>query len=172
MKKTTTLSILLTLICLSSCKNNNEEMADLKINLNNLSSEISQLNQDQLTIENNKKVVTSFYQEFFGDYNFDAANKYIGDIYIQHNPAVADGRQALINAAEMWFQGATKKKINFNLVIAEKDLVYVQIISESNGTRQSTMDVFRVTDGKISEHWDAFNTFKKEAKSQNDNPLF
>lgn len=172
MKKTTTLAILLSLPFLAYCKDSSTEITKLKSELSRLNSETSQSNQDQLTLENNKQVVTSFYQEFFGDYNLDAAHKYIGDVYIQHNPAVADGRQALIDAAKTWFQGAAKKKINFNLVIAEKDLVFVQIISESNGNRQSTMDVFRVTDGKISEHWDAFNTFKKEAKSQNDNPLF
>ena len=140
--------------------------------IQSLSSELSQLKENQLTLDKNKKIVTSFYQEFFGDINFEAANKYIGDLYIQHNPAVADGRQAILEAGKVWLKDAPKTKINFNLVFAEKDLVFVQIITEVDGNRHSTMDVFRVTDGKISEHWDAFADLKKGDKSQNDNPLF
>jgi predicted SnoaL-like aldol condensation-catalyzing enzyme len=165
MKKITILAMVSIVVTLSSCENYSKENETLN-------SEISKINEEQLVLENNKKVVINFYQEFFGDFNFDSANKYIGDTYIQHNPALADGREALINSAKIWFKDAPKKTIKFNLVIAEKDLVFVQIIDERDGDKFSTMDVFRVTNGKISEHWDAFATFKKEAVSKNDNPLF
>lgn len=77
-----------------------------------------------------------------------------------------------MEAAKVWLKDATKTKINFNLVFAEKDLVFVQLIYEEDGNRHSIMDVFRVTDGKISEHWDAFADFKKGDKFENNNPLF
>ncbi|WP_460219531.1 nuclear transport factor 2 family protein [Psychroserpens sp. MEBiC05023] len=166
-----TLAILSVIFLLSSCNDDSKE-ASLKEENNSLNSQISKLKEQQDILEKNKEVVTSFYQEFFGDFNFDAANTYIGDTYVQHNPAVADGKRALVDAAKVWFKDAPKKKINFNLVIAENDLVFVQIIDERDGNRFSTMDVFRVTNGKISEHWDAFATFKKNAVSQNENPLF
>lgn len=153
LKVTTILSIL---FFLSSCNDDSNDIAK----------------EEQTTLEKNKEVVTSFYQEFFGDLNFESANKYIGDIYIQHNPALADGKEALIEAAKIWFNGAPQKEIKINLVIAEEDLVFVQIIDEADGNRFSTMDVFRVTNGKISEHWDAFATFKSTDVSQNDHPLF
>ena len=153
LKATTILSILFSLY---SCNDGSEDIVI----------------DEQTILEKNKEVVTSFYQEFFGDLNFESANKYIGDVYIQHNPALADGKEALIEAAKIWFNDAPQKQININLVIAEGDLVFVQIIDEKNGNRFSTMDVFRVTDGKISEHWDAFATFKKGDISQNDHPLF
>lgn len=172
MKKITPLIILSVLMFLTSCKDNSKEIESLNKKVHSLSSELSQLKEKQLTLDKNKKIVTNFYQEFFGDINFEAANKYIGDIYIQHNPAVADGRQALLEAAKVWLKDATKTKINFNLVFAEKDLVFVQLINEEDGNRHSTMDVFRVTDGKISEHWDAFADFKKGDKFENNNPLF
>ena len=163
LKVATVLSII---FILNSCSDNSKQENK------SLSLEISKLKKEQSVLEKNKEVVTKFYQEFFGDLNFDSANKYIGDVYIQHNPALADGKEALIAAAKIWFNGAPNKTIRFNLVVAEADLVFVQIIEESNGNKFSTMDVFRVTDEKISEHWDAFATFKKNAESQNDNPLF
>lgn len=152
-KVATVLSIL---FLLNSCSDNSNDIA----------------NEEQSTIEKNKEIVINFYQEFFGDLNFDSANTYIGDVYIQHNPALADGKEALIEAAKIWFNGAPTKTIRFNLVVAEEDLVFVQIIEEVNGNRYSTMDVFRVTNGKISEHWDAFATFKDGDISKNDHPLF
>ena len=149
MKTTTVIALMIIAFFISGCKNESHDV-----------------------LEENKEIVTNFYQEFFGNFNFDVADKYIGDTYIQHNPALADGREALINSAKIWFKDAPKRTIKFNLVMAEKDLVFVQIIDENDGNRSSIMDVFRVTSGKISEHWDAFATFKKGAISQNDNPLF
>lgn len=149
-------TILSILFFLNSCSDNSNEG----------------ISEEQSTLQGNKEIVMNFYQEFFGSLNFDSANKYIGDVYIQHNPALADGKEALIEAAKNWFADAPTKTIRFNLVIAEDDLVFVQIIEEINGNRFSTMDVFRVTNGKISEHWDAFATFRKDDVSQNDNPLF
>ncbi len=149
MKRTTVIVLMIIAILISGCENESQDI-----------------------LEKNKEIVISFYQDFFGDLNFESANKYIGDTYIQHNPALADGKEALIDAAKLWYKDTPKKKVKFNLVMAEKDLVFVQIIDEKGGNRFSTMDVFRITNGKISEHWDAFATFKNEAVSKNDNPLF
>ena len=172
MKPTSFLSIVL-LIAFASCQRSSVDADKLNEQITTLESELSSIKEDHQILENNKEVVKRFYQEFFGDLNFEVANEYIGDVYIQHNPAVADGRQALIDAAKVWFQNAPKRTINIHNVIAENDLVFIHIISaDSEGTKSSTMDVFRVTDGKLSEHWDAFATFRKEDNSANDNPLF
>lgn len=162
--------ILLSSIIIFSCADNNsgqqKEIEDLK-------HQITIQEQNKSVLEQNKKIVTDFYQSFFGDHDFSAAERYIGDVYIQHNPAVADGREPLVEAAKVWLKDAPKRKINFHNVIAEKDLVFIHLTDiDDKGTRYSTMDVFRVTDGKITEHWDAFATFKKDDKSANDNPLF
>lgn len=158
---------------LSSCNDNTAEISQLKNQITELQTKIDTQEKNLETLEKNKEVVRNFYQGFFGDLNFDAANQYIGDVYIQHNPAVADGRQALINAGKQWFANAPKKTIEVNNIIAEEDLVFIQTIeTDQDGTRHSTLDIFRVTDGKISEHWDAFAHFKQGDFSANENPLF
>jgi len=52
-------------------------------------------NQQQL--ETNKKTVMAFYDLMFNQNNpVEAIKRYVGDVYIQHNPAVADGKEAFI----------------------------------------------------------------------------
>ena len=172
MKFTKLAILLMGTIFLASCTDNSAELKKLNENITNLESKIEVQNQEQATLEANKKVVTDFYQDLFGNQNYQNIDKYVGPVYIQHNPNVADGREALKEMLPIWLKDAPKFKLNFNLVVAEKDLVFVQVITNKEGDRTSTMDVFRVTDGKISEHWDAFNTFKKGDTSANDNPLF
>ena len=43
----------------------------------------------------NKEVIRAFYKEFFNDHIIEAADKYVREDYIQHNPGVDQGRQAL-----------------------------------------------------------------------------
>ncbi|WP_324027226.1 ester cyclase [Maribacter sp. BPC-D8] len=172
MKKVQLTVVLIGAILFASCTDNSAKLKKLNENITNLESKIEVQNKEQATLEANKKVVTDFYQDLFGNQNYQNMDKYVGPVYIQHNPNVADGREALKEMLPIWLKDAPKFKLNFNLVVAEKDLVFVQVITENDGNRTSTMDVFRVTDGKISEHWDAFNTFKKGDKSANDNPLF
>jgi len=172
MKKRMLFGLVSILTLFTSCNDHAAEVTKLTIKNEILTTEITELKKQQEVEALNKKIVTSFYQEFFGDLNLEAANKYIGDVYIQHNPEVGDGKEALIALVEDWFQKVPKTKINFNMVFAEKDLVFIQITNENDGNRNSQMDVFRVTNGKLSEHWDAFATFKKGAISENPNPLF
>ena len=172
MKFTKLVILLMGTIFLTSCSDNSAELKKLSDNVTSLEAKLEVKSKEQSTLEANKKVVTDFYQDLFGNQNYQNMDKYVGPIYIQHNPNVADGREALQKMLPVWFKGAPKYQLDFNLVFAEKDLVFVQVITEKDGDRTSTMDVFRVTDGKISEHWDAFNTFKKGDTSANDNPLF
>lgn len=52
-------------------------------------------------LERNKKTVTAFYDVMFNKNNpREAIEKYAGDVYIQHNPAVPDGKNAFIEYFE------------------------------------------------------------------------
>ena len=122
-------------------------------------------------IESNKKIVLDFYQQMFGDKDLTAVDKYIAPEYIQHNPTVADGSAAFKKAAEGWFKGAPKTNIDVQHIAAENDLVFLHIKNTNpDGSLVSTIDIFRLKDGKIVEHWDVHQDVPKE--SANPHPMF
>lgn len=122
-------------------------------------------------IESNKKIVLDFYQQMFGDKDLSAVDKYIAPEYIQHNPNVADGSAAFKKAAEGWFKGASKTKIDVQHIAAEGDLVFLHIKNTNpDGSLKSTIDIFRLKNGKIVEHWDVHQDVPKE--SANEHPMF
>lgn len=122
----------------------------------------------------NKKLVVDFYNEvlFRGDYN--AMDKYIGDVYIQHNPQVADGKEALRDILKQHIKNPGKEEPSGEIVrvIAENDLVVLHIhnfkFPEPRGS--AVVDIFRVKDGKIVEHWDVAQDIPE--KMAHDNGMF
>ena len=103
-----------------------------------------------------KRVVADFYDlAFVRGRVAEAAEKYIGDQYIQHNPHVADGRQAFVDAIGPFYANTAGLKVTVGHVIAEGDLVVVHALHESEGEPATAVaDIFRVAGGKIVEHWD------------------
>ena len=130
-------------------------------------SECEKLQQKE---NNNKKLVADFYQKLFGDKNIDAVDEYIGDVYIQHHPYVKDGKEALKEALKKWFVNAPKEKIDIQHLGADGDFVYIHLRSKIGGKVSSVIDIFKVIDNKIVEHWDVIQQVPE--KSVNDHPMF
>lgn len=86
--------------------------------------------------------------------NPDAVDQYFAPGYIQHNPDVPNGSEALKGLVGMM---AANENFNaeFVRVIADDDIVAFHAIYEGFGpTPMIAFDVFRIEDGKIAEHWD------------------
>ena len=52
----------------------------------------------------------------------EAADKYIGDVYLQHNPMVADGKEAFVKGIGGFVSQAPQARSHIKRAIAEGDL--------------------------------------------------
>lgn len=122
--------------------------------------------------EKNKQMVVTFYQRFFGDKDITAADQYLAPSYIQHNPLAATGRDAVKKFFTPFFANPAipKTRIDIRRAAADGDLVWLHIRSKTTGAERAVVDIFRVKDGKIVEHWDVIQPVP--AKSMNENTMF
>ena len=124
-------------------------------------------------LERNKQNVKAFYDLAFNQCKpAEAIEEYAGEVYIQHNPHVVDGKQGFIDYFEKSAADYPGKWVYFKRVIAEGDLVVLHTYQEWPGDEQwASMDIFRCDDhGKVVEHWDVLQEVPPSAK--NDNTMF
>ncbi|MFJ3802512.1 ester cyclase [Streptomyces sp. NPDC090088] len=117
----------------------------------------------------NKEMVLHFYNELFSHGNLDVIDKYIGDEYIQHNPHAPNGTAAL-RGFVTGFRGRYPN-LSYNVVraVAEGDLVLLHSHAELEpGISQMVVDIFRIQDGKIVEHWDVMQNVPDSSVNGND----
>lgn len=119
--------------------------------------------------EVNKRIVREFYDLAFNQHRaVEAANTYLLQDYIQHNPYVEDGRTGFIKA----FAGQDPNDVSstdFKRFIAEGDLVVVHSHGRSDPQDRgvAVIDIFRLKDGKIIEHWDVGQKIPETSKNNN-----
>lgn len=167
-KKWLTLGLVLSpALLLMACSQNPNQVAVAVTN--NTLNAISATQQ----AEQNKKIVIDFYEGVFIKHQVkDYADRYIGSQYIQHNPHVPDGKAPFVEYFTGYFKKNPDAKSVIKRAVAEGDLVFLHVHSTQNSQDRgvAVVDIFRVENGKIVEHWDVQQDVPEP--SANNNTMF
>ena len=117
----------------------------------------------------NIEIVQEFYREVIGKQNTAHAKKIVAKDYIQHNPHVKTGRSGLLEAIA--YLGFVPKDDQapkpFMRIFAQGDYVVVHSRFEFAGLKKIVIDLFRLEEGLLVEHWDAIKDESKTSVNGN-----
>ena len=124
--------------------------------------------------ETNRSIVRSFVDDVLINRRLEKLEDYVdGTGFTEHNPALSDGLPALRAALEATSEdGARIDYARNHRLLAEGDFVLSVSEGALSGTHTSFYDLFRLSQGKIIEHWDTTEAIPPRSEWKNDNGKF
>lgn len=122
--------------------------------------------------EANRQVVLKFYEVGLNRKDADAALQYVGNRYVQHNPNAADGpqgfRQFIAFLRDKYPN--SHSEIVKSFVDGDYVILHVHAVREPGTRGNAIIDIFKLENGKIVEHWDVTQAIPE--KTASGNPMF
>lgn len=123
--------------------------------------------------KSNKKIVEDFCDTVFVRHDLRTLDRYMRDDYIQHNPDVAQGKAGFRQFFEKTFKAMPDFRYTLKKIVADGDLVFIYCTTSATHTggewlgvqptgnrlNFDVVDIFRIQDGLIAEHWDVADTY-------------
>ncbi len=119
--------------------------------------------------EANKKIVVDFYDKAINQKDFEAASKHLGSRYTQHNPNAADGPEGLKAFLQFLKEKFPASRSEIKRVFADGDFVilHVHAVREPGARGNAIVDIFKLENGKVVEHWDVVQPIPEKAVNTN-----
>jgi len=120
----------------------------------------------------NEELIAKFADEVFVKKDLSGLNKYMHQDYIQHNPLVEQGFDGFRSFFQNWFSGVPDFNYSLKKIISDENHVWVYgtysgthkgewlgIPATNKSYSFDAVDIFRIEDGKLAEHWDVLDIY-------------
>ena len=114
--------------------------------------------------------LADLYVRMLNTHDPDLVDQFVAEDYINHNPFVADGREANRQFWAGFFTGLPDLSATMEDVVIAGDRVVGRFVyrgthtgelmgipASGNAVEMRSIDIWRVQDGMFAEHWDELN---------------
>jgi predicted SnoaL-like aldol condensation-catalyzing enzyme len=121
--------------------------------------------------EKNKKLVLEAFDAAFNRKETDAFERYWSPNYIQHSAYIEPGREGL---QKVIASRPPEYRYEHGLIMAEGDYVMVHGRFSNRGVPRAiiTLDILRIENGLLAEHWDVIQEEASKEESKSGLPMF
>jgi len=119
--------------------------------------------------EKNLKLVKDFYDIVINRQEYSRVHEFVDKHYIQHKPEVADGPEGLLDFLRSIYKKAPdhKAQIVRSFVDGDYVILHVHVMNGAEAKDIAVMDIFRIENGLLKEHWDVACPVPPDSKNKN-----
>lgn len=120
--------------------------------------------------EKNTAFVLNALDTLFNQKDYAKAALFWSEAYVQHSRHVPAGRDGLFSLV----RSMGDIRFEYDMVIAKDDFVWVHSRYTSSATPAAmiALDILRIEDGKLVEHWDVLQDEATRSESAGGHPMF
>src|ERR1700692_4329832 len=115
--------------------------------------------------EKNKALVLTAFDTLFNKRDYAAAERFWSPNYIQHSAHIAPGREGLFDLIK---NAPPTLRYEHGVILADKEFVIVhgRFAGHGGPRRWIAVDIVRIADGLLIEHWDVLQDEASKEESQ------
>jgi len=121
----------------------------------------------------NLQTVIDFYEIIINQQKWDRISEFVDPGYIQHKPEIADGIPGLLSFMRWVYENSPNHESRLVRALVDGEFVtlHVNVINAVEHANLAVMDIFRLKNGKLIEHWDVARPVPTKGL-KNDNTMF
>ena len=119
----------------------------------------------------NKALVLQAFDTLFNKRDYKAAKRFWSPNYIQHSAHIAPGREGLFNLVKSL---PAELRYEAGPIVADGEFVIVHGRFSGTGRPRNSIavDIVRIADRLLAEHWDVLQDEATREESQSGRPMF